>query len=258
MLGEPEVVGVAEGDQLARRGLDAPVAGGCDAGVLLTDDLDRAGERADDVGCSVRRAVVDDDELEVAVGLPENRRSRRRRSTTPRCRRASRRRRAGSSGQQPLVDLEVRRHHSLLGIRRHELGSRVDEPRRERRRRRARAAAPRRAPRRRRPERAGCRGRPSAARGCRGRTSRRAACGRRAPRAPRAAGLLRCEETTTASAAPMIARASLRRPASTTRSATPQLRRLLLELVPQRPFAENRQRTRRARPRAPGSRARGS
>jgi hypothetical protein len=72
MLREPEVVGVAEGDQLARRGLDAPVAGGCHAGVLLTDDLDRACECADDIGCSVGGAVVDDDELEVAVALPED------------------------------------------------------------------------------------------------------------------------------------------------------------------------------------------
>ncbi len=74
-LGE-RVVGVDEGDQVAAGLADAGVAGGAEAGVLLPDDPHPVvGRRVpgDDVHRPVRRAVVDDHDLEVRVGLAQDR-----------------------------------------------------------------------------------------------------------------------------------------------------------------------------------------
>ena len=65
------VVGVEEDEQLAVALADAGVAGGREAEVLLADAAD-AGEALGDSARVVGRAVVDDDDLDLGVGLRED------------------------------------------------------------------------------------------------------------------------------------------------------------------------------------------
>ena len=78
LVGEPHVVGVEEADQRAvrRRHAERPRgAHAAAAAVRVPDEPDAtglgAGEALGDLGAAVGRAVVDDNELEVAVGLIE-------------------------------------------------------------------------------------------------------------------------------------------------------------------------------------------
>jgi hypothetical protein len=71
-----DVVGVHEGDELAAGVLDAGVARGAQAAVLLAYDPEARVARGELLGerrAGVGRAVVDEDRLEVAVGLPGER-----------------------------------------------------------------------------------------------------------------------------------------------------------------------------------------
>ena len=63
-----QVIIVTEGDVLPARALHAAVAGRADAGILLGDDVDAgvlARQRVAEPVRAVRRAVVDDDDLEL-------------------------------------------------------------------------------------------------------------------------------------------------------------------------------------------------
>ena len=72
-LGPPQVVGIEERDPAAASLSQATVAGAGDAAVRLGDDAEaRVGHRRQPFGRAVGRAVVDDDELEVAPGLGED------------------------------------------------------------------------------------------------------------------------------------------------------------------------------------------
>src|ERR1043165_535825 len=69
---EPDVVGIDEGDELAAGVAKGEVARDVGAGVLLREQRDLLAVLLDDRARAVGRAVVDDEELEVAVGLRED------------------------------------------------------------------------------------------------------------------------------------------------------------------------------------------
>ena len=70
---EKDVVRVAEGDEVPARRRDATVPGRADAAVLLLDEVQRPIVCTNDCGGCIGRAVVDDDQLEVAICLREHR-----------------------------------------------------------------------------------------------------------------------------------------------------------------------------------------
>src|SRR6185369_5460828 len=66
----PEIVGVDRRNELAFRFGDPAVAGGGDAGVVLPDQTHpvvRSGEAAGDLGRTVARTVIDNQDLEIVV-----------------------------------------------------------------------------------------------------------------------------------------------------------------------------------------------
>ena len=67
----PGVVGIEEGEVVAARGGDAGVPGHGHALVLLPEHADAIAVRGQDLGGRVGGAVVDDDDLERCVALPE-------------------------------------------------------------------------------------------------------------------------------------------------------------------------------------------
>jgi hypothetical protein len=84
LVGEPAVVRVEEGQVRAPRLANRSVAGGRAPGVLLADDPDPAGVAVEDRRCVVGRAVVDDEDLDLArVALREDALERARQELRP-------------------------------------------------------------------------------------------------------------------------------------------------------------------------------
>src|SRR5207245_10544762 len=70
---EQQIVGVTERDDLAARRVDPCVSSGRNAALLLTEDANRSLVSLGDCGSLVCGPVIDDDELERTVRLPEDR-----------------------------------------------------------------------------------------------------------------------------------------------------------------------------------------
>src|ERR1700719_3171222 len=71
-LAHPEIVGVEECDERRVRYRDAMIARGCGTAMLGACDR-HAVEKGEALASSIRRAVIDDDQLEARVALCENR-----------------------------------------------------------------------------------------------------------------------------------------------------------------------------------------
>ena len=72
-VGQPEVVGVEERDPRARGQRDPGVARLRDAGVGLAEHADAIAELIEACRGAIGRAVVDDDHLDVLIGLLQRR-----------------------------------------------------------------------------------------------------------------------------------------------------------------------------------------
>jgi len=73
LLGQPQIVGIEKGDELATRGADTGISGSGGPRVGLIDVSDAGSERGHSGTDAIRRAVVHHDQLIVAVRLVKDR-----------------------------------------------------------------------------------------------------------------------------------------------------------------------------------------